>query len=45
MEAPWLDSDHYGNVLGALVMVNVLALLLERALAVITRRYTSDPTL
>ena len=35
MEVPWLDSDHYQNVLGALMMLVILSLILERGLAVI----------
>jgi len=32
---PWLQPEHYQNVLGALILVVVLAMLLERALAVV----------
>ena len=35
MEVPWLGPNHYQMVLGALAMLVILSLLLERALAVI----------
>ena len=35
MQVAWLDSSHYENVLGALIMLVILSLILERALAVV----------
>ena len=35
MQVPWLDTDHYQNVLGVLIMLVILSLILERGLAVI----------
>ena len=35
MQVSWLDSSHYENILGGLVMLVILSLILERALAVV----------